>query len=84
MTGDEQLGIIKGAGYGMRDFRGAPGLWFTVYTSDHTASLQCFFGEQANAILKAGNVYDIPELTGRACYVREEGGLMQFLRLANI
>lgn len=81
---DEQMGIIRDPGYGMRDFHGKPGLWFTVHTDDSSASLQCFFGEQADAILKSGDIYDIPKLNGRACYMRREGGLMRFLRLANI
>jgi hypothetical protein len=79
----EQMGIIRDPGYGMRDFPSRkPGLWFTVYTDDSSASLQCFFGEEADRIFAEGGVHDVKDLNGRACYVRQDGGYVRFIRLA--
>lgn len=83
---NEQLGIIRNPGYGMRDFPGHPGLWFTVYTSESTASLQCFFGEDVEKILKDAGVYEVQALDGRACWVENNNGrgAVEFLRIAKI
>lgn len=79
---DEQMAIIRDPGYGMRDFANGPGLWFTVHLSDHSAALQCFHGEAAERIFIKGQIYNVADLHNRACYVRCDGTLVEFVRLA--
>jgi hypothetical protein len=81
---DERLGIIRGVGYGMRDFGSKPGLWFSVYTSDSSVSLQCFWGEDADQIIKDARAYDVHELEGMPCWMQLDGGLCHFLKVAEM
>jgi len=76
----EQLGIIKRVGYGLRDV-GYPVLWFTIYTSEHCASLQVFRGEESDRVITEADVYDVKLLEGKPCWVIVDGGLMTFKRM---
>ena len=80
MNKDKQLGIIREPGIGCRDFHdGVVGLWFTVATSECSASLQCFFGDQIAEILAGYRVYDVKDLAGKPCWVREDGAMIRWV-----
>jgi hypothetical protein len=78
----QELGIIRNVGYGMRDFRDAVGLWFTVKCLG-TSSLQCLFGDDIKKFLKsgAGDVYDIKDLEGRPIVMLSDGGYSRIVKL---
>jgi len=80
MNGTEVTGIIRNVGYGMRDLS-RPCLWFEVFTSEGTASLQIFTGEAADKIITDALVYDVKQLEGKPCWVAVGGNSMTFLRM---
>lgn len=80
---EEKMGIIKNPGYGMRDFH-KPGLWFDVYTSESSGSLQCFWGEDAERIIRDSKAYDVKSLSGKPCLVEEDGNLVKFIKVLDI
>ena len=80
----EQLAIMKGVGYGMRDAP-VPCLWFETYINDSAAALQCITDpEQIKQVLRDGNVYDVKDLEGKPCFVNVSSGMIEFVRLAKI
>lgn len=74
----EELGIISGAGFGMRDAN-EPMLWFDVRTL-RGGSLQCFCGNDIFRIISESAVYDVHDLNRKPCVVTVDGGLMAFVR----
>lgn len=74
----EQVGIIKKVGIGCRDI-GSPVLWFDVYVSEGTGSLQVLSWDEAYEVLKS--VEDVRDLEGKPCWVEVDGNLMKFKRL---
>lgn len=80
MAAEEVMGIIKDAHYGLRDTN-QPVLWFTVYTSENSASLQVFGQPEADAIIARAQAHDVRDLNGKPCWVRKNGGLVEFLRV---
>jgi hypothetical protein len=75
----EELGIIRDVGIGHRDSP-YPCLWFTVYTSEHLASLQVLSWKEAENLIRDTQVYDVKALEGRPCYVETDGNVSRFLR----
>ncbi len=76
----EEVGIIRDVGIGHRDAH-FPCLWFTVYTSEHLASLQILSWKEAEKLIKDTGVYDVRHLEGKPCYVETDGGMSRFLRV---
>lgn len=79
----KQLAIIKNISYGLRDI-GQPCLSFDTYLSEGLVALQVLFGKDIEKLLKDGQIIDIKELEGHACWVEKEGNVIKFLRIANI
>ena len=79
----KKLAIIKDVGYGNRDV-GSPVLWFSAYTAEGVGSLQVFYKEEANEIIKDTGVYDVHDLEGKPCWVDERGLNMKFIKMAHI
>lgn len=80
----EQMAIIKGAGFGMRDFRGEPGLWFTVHLGESGAALQCFFGDDIAKVIKDHNAHDLHDLNDKPCWVEADANKIKYLRAIKI
>lgn len=72
----EELAIVKGVGFGMRDCN-APVLWFGVETLNG-GSLQVFNLDEAGKLIEGAACYDIKSLEGRACIVAKVNGMMRF------
>ena len=80
----EQLAIIKGVGYGLRDI-GRPCLWFTTYTEKNYGALHVFtIQKEIDKILTDSEVSDINELEGKSCWVIREDNKTNFLRMSQI
>jgi hypothetical protein len=72
-------GIIRNVGIGRRDTN-LPCLWFDVYISEGTASLQVIPWADAHDIV--GRVYDVRELNGFPCWMDvSTPGIARFVRL---
>ena len=81
MSGKEKvLAIIKDVGFVCRD-TGHPCLFFTVYTSESSASLQIIDHAKALSIIENSGVYDVKNLEGKPCWVDIEGNSISFNRL---
>lgn len=69
----QQLAIIKGVGFGLRDSPNAkPTLWFGIEMLDGCACMT-FQGNKIVEILKSSGCYEISELEGKGCIVDSEG-----------
>jgi hypothetical protein len=77
------LGIIKRVGFGIRDTSHAM-LWFDVYTSEASASLQCIPAAEAIRLIEKHGISDVKNLEGKPCWVRDEGALIRFIDFADI
>lgn len=80
---EEKMGIIKDVGIGLRD-ASVPILWFTVYTSEVSASLQVFNWKEAEDLIKQAGVYRVEQMNGMPCLVEENGILVKFIRILHI
>jgi hypothetical protein len=74
----KQLAIMKQVGIGMRDMH-EPGLWFTAYTDEHSASLQVLSWGDAKILIEDTGVYDVKSLEGRPCWVEEQAGFVRYV-----
>ena len=80
----QQLAIIRGVGYGLRDV-GGPVLWFDVRLDEYSGSLQVFHQPRADEIIKEAGVKDVHDLDGKACWVQlQNTGLVKFVKVANL
>lgn len=80
----EQLAIIKGVGYGLRDI-GRPCLSFTTYTEHNIGALQVFtIQKDIDKILTDSGVYDLKELEGKSCWVTCFDNKISFKRMSQI
>lgn len=75
----EQLGVVTGVGFGMRNGN-EPALWFSIEILEGH-SLQIFNLESAGKLIKESKVYDIRNLEGKPCIVESTGAnQVRFLR----
>ena len=80
----QQLAIIRGVGYGLRDV-GEPVLWFDVRLDEYSGSLQVFRQPRADEIIKEAGAKDVHDLDGKACWVQlQNNGLVKFVKVANL
>lgn len=78
----EELAIIKGVGFGLRD-AGYPVLSFET-KQEGSGALQVLNLEQTGKLIQEAEVYDIKDLEGKACIVEKDGMMMKFKRMAKI
>jgi len=74
----KQLAIMKNVGIGMRDMH-RPGLWFTAYTSENSASLQILDWKKAGKLIQETGIYDVKKFEGQPCWVEIEGGIVRYI-----
>lgn len=79
MEDGEQLAIISGPGFGLRD-TSWPVLWFGVSMLG-AGALQCFQGQEALDFVKANDITDIKHLDGKPCVVDVQRNTVRFKRL---
>lgn len=85
------MAVIKNVHLGVGD-RGFPCLWFDTYISESAAALQVFaWGgaldaqkPSAYSVLLESGVSDVAHLAGKTCWVEVDGGMIKFLKMAQI
>jgi hypothetical protein len=70
----KRLAIIRGVGYGLRDFPDdKPGLWFGVHWgNDGYGALMAYPHDEAQAFITQHAIYNIFHLEGEFCYITDE------------
>lgn len=85
----QQIGIIKSAGFGLRDFRdGNPGFWLDIeFPEDSTGVLFVWEWDKTKEIFRREKIENVCNLKGRRCLVESRHGYagerMTFLHLLN-
>jgi hypothetical protein len=82
-AGTKVLGVMKGVGFGVRD-RDRAMLWFNVYTSECSASLQCIPAARAIELIEKHGIENVKDLEGKPCWVQDEGAIIRFIDFADI
>jgi hypothetical protein len=76
---DEELGIIRRPGYGMRDAP-CPVLWFEVHML-YNVVMHIAVQPEADAFIKEAGIADVKDLDGKGVVVERNGNMARVLRL---
>lgn len=77
---DAKLAIMKKVTIGVCD-RGVAALMFHTFLSENEAAMQMLNWGEAKVAIEDSGVSDVRQLEGKPCWVREDHGLIIFIRM---